>query len=189
MVAATDSTARVAAESALAMLLSLAREIPRLSNLTKQGRWVRTVFHELPGRRLGLVGFGPVARQVSDLARAFGLECVVCDSNADEDGAERDGVRFVGRDELFRTSHYLALVDASAPFTALTADDLAQLPEGAILVATVPDALPVSAVEAALGNGALAGVGFCLTEAEPDHPLTRFDNVVVLPAPGGRFEG
>lgn len=176
--------ARAVAESCLALLLTLAREVPRLSAVTKQGRWVRTVFHELPGRTLGLSGFGPAARELAGAAAAFGLERIACAAEADAAEAEKIGVKQVSFEELLRQSHYLVIADKPAgSMPTIGAAELALLPDGAFVVSAAPDAFSADAVAKTLEEGKLAGVGACLASPAADNPLFRFENFICIDSP------
>src|SRR4030095_653776 len=59
------------AEHTMAMILSLARQIPQASASTRAGRWEKTRFLgvELMGKTLGIVGLGRIGTAVAQRAR------------------------------------------------------------------------------------------------------------------------
>ena len=69
------------AELALALLLALARNIAPADASMKAGSWDRKSFAgvELHGKRLGVVGFGRIGREVAARCRAFGMEVLAFD--------------------------------------------------------------------------------------------------------------
>ncbi len=182
-----NTSARTEAETALALLMCLAREIPRLSDTTKTGKWVRTVFHELPGRTLGLLGFGPAAQCLAGMLGGFGLKCLASASVPDSKAAERLGVRLVGLDELIRESHYLSIhlkgnCNGQPVLAAAALDSMA---EGGIIVNVSDESfVDTAAIGERLENGRLAGYGVCLAGPATDHPLYRFANFICLPRAG-----
>jgi D-3-phosphoglycerate dehydrogenase len=69
------------AELAMALLLSLARNIASADASMKAEKWDRKSFAgvELSGKRLGIVGLGRIGREVAARARAFGMEVAAFD--------------------------------------------------------------------------------------------------------------
>ena len=75
------ATASVAQHTML-LLLALARSLLPAERSARDGSWSRSPFFcvlghpavELGGRRLGIVGYGELGREVARLARAFGME-------------------------------------------------------------------------------------------------------------------
>ena len=64
------------AELVFGLLLGFERHVAEAVGELRQGRWEKTRFagHEVAGRRMGLVGFGRIAREVATRARAFQME-------------------------------------------------------------------------------------------------------------------
>ncbi|MBI5710513.1 MAG: phosphoglycerate dehydrogenase, partial [Candidatus Eisenbacteria bacterium] len=64
------------AELTFGLLLALERHLVPAAGDLRRGVWEKTRYQgrELAGRRLGLVGFGRIGREVALRARAFGLE-------------------------------------------------------------------------------------------------------------------
>lgn len=69
------------AEHAFALLLALVRKIPAAHNSLLQGQWNRAAYigTELAGKKLGVVGFGRIGRDIAARARAFGMEILAYD--------------------------------------------------------------------------------------------------------------
>lgn len=69
------------AEHALALLLSLVRKIPAAHTSLLQGKWDRASFigTQLSGKKLGVVGFGRIGREIAARARAFGMQILAYD--------------------------------------------------------------------------------------------------------------
>ncbi|MXY72586.1 MAG: phosphoglycerate dehydrogenase, partial [Dehalococcoidia bacterium] len=70
-----------AAEHAFALLVALARHIPRADRSLRGGEWRRRDFMgaELRGHTLGLVGFGPIGSEMARRALAFEMNVVAHD--------------------------------------------------------------------------------------------------------------
>src|SRR6266699_7340161 len=74
-------------DHAMALLLALARKIPRSNALVQSGRWEMPAvvpIHRLAGRALGLVGFGNIPRVLAPKAKAIGLRVVAHDPFASQ---------------------------------------------------------------------------------------------------------
>ena len=75
---AADANAPAVAEHTLALIFALGRDIVTLAARTRAGAWDREGYsgREISGRRLGLVGFGRIARLVAAKARAVGMDVI-----------------------------------------------------------------------------------------------------------------
>jgi len=92
---------------------------------------------ELMGKKLGILAFGNVGRNVARIAKGFGMDVYAFDEYVPADAIESAGVHAVGsRDELFRVSDVLSLHIPATPETikSINYDVCSQLPKGAILV-------------------------------------------------------
>jgi D-3-phosphoglycerate dehydrogenase len=99
------------AELSIALMLSLARQIPTAHALTSEGSWERKRFMgiELYQKTLGLVGFGNVARLVAERAKAFGMHVIAFDPFLDASQILEHGVSKVSEPELFAHSDFISL--------------------------------------------------------------------------------
>ncbi len=81
VVNAPQSNVITAAEHTMALLLALARNIPRAHASLTGGAWERSKFSgvELHGKTLGVLGFGRIGQLVAQRARAFGMHVVAYD--------------------------------------------------------------------------------------------------------------
>ena len=64
-------------DHAMALILSLARKIPRLDQEVKKRGWDRNIgpqMYRLNGQKLGLIGFGKIAQLIVPKAQGFGLQ-------------------------------------------------------------------------------------------------------------------
>ena len=193
-----DANSRSVAEHAFALLLSVARKVPQASSAVRAGNWSTTrgdlTGQELNGRRLGLLGFGRIARRVAQIARAFDMEVLAADPQVSDSDALRAGVTIVSPEELFASSEVLSLHAPLVPSTrqVINARTLAVMPRGAILINTARGGLidPVGLLSA-LDSGHLAGAGL---DVLPDEPpvsgdlLVAHERVVVTPHIGGQTE-
>lgn len=93
--------------------------------------------HELMGRRLGLLAFGNVGRNVARIAKGFGMEVSAYDAFVPAEAIEKEGVHACkDQKELFEISDVLSLHIPAAPETikSINYDMVNLMPKGGILV-------------------------------------------------------
>lgn len=172
---ANGANAVSVAEYVIAAILTLLRPLHQATAQTAAGLWGRQGFswQEAAGRRLGLIGFGQIGREVAKRAAALDLYVQAFDPSV----GPHDPVwaRYaVGRAEslaaLLRGSN---IVSFHVPLTAATRGligpaELALLPKGALLInAARGGIVDERALLAALQRGNLAGAAIDVFEQEP----------------------
>lgn len=93
--------------------------------------------HELMGRRLGLLAFGNVGRNVARIAKGFGMEVSAYDAFVPAEAIEKEGVHACkDQKELFEISDVLSLHIPATPETikSINYDMFNLMPKGGILV-------------------------------------------------------
>ena len=94
---------------------------------------------ELIGKKLGLLAFGNVGRNVARIAKGFGMEIYAYDAFCPSEVIEADGVKPVSSaEELYKTCQYISL---HIPATKETKNSighalLSSMPKGAVLINT-----------------------------------------------------
>lgn len=94
---------------------------------------------ELKGKKLGILAFGNVGRNVARIAKGFEMEVLAYDAFCPSDVIEAAGVKAVGSTaELFEQSDIVSLHIPATPETvkSINADLVGKLPKGGILVNT-----------------------------------------------------
>jgi D-3-phosphoglycerate dehydrogenase len=175
---------------AIALLLALARRLPKLQRATGAGRWQPTdakPVRRLSGQTLGLVGFGRIAREVARKAQAFGLRILATDPLVDGETMAAAGVERVELDDLLAEADLVSLHAPLVDETRHLIDKrtLALMQPTAYLVNTSRGGLvDTAALRRALSEGRLAGAGLDVLESEPpgeEEPLLSLENVIVTP--------
>lgn len=170
-----------------ALILSLARQIPREDAAIRAGTWQVSIGTELAGRTLGLLGLGRQGMQVAPIGKAFGMDVIAWSQNLTAERAEAAGVRLATRDELFETSDFVSvhLVYSERTYHLVGARELAQMKRTAYLVNTSRGPLvDEAALIAALAAGEIAGAGLDVYDVEPlpaDSPLLAAPNTILTP--------
>src|SRR5258708_5838412 len=95
VVNAPQSNILSAAEHAIALLISQARNVPQADADLKAGNWRRSRWEgvELHGKTLGIVGLGRVGGLVAQRALAFGMHLIAHDPYVSADRAPQMGLR------------------------------------------------------------------------------------------------
>jgi len=175
------------AEHTVALIMAVTKRLRTTIAIADRGEKAPSVglAMELDGRRLGLVGFGRIARRVAAVGTALGMEVVAHDPYIDD--IEVDGVRLVGLDEVFSSADVVSLHAPGGEATRhmVNAERLASMRPGSALVNCARGSLvDQEALLAALESGHLAGAALDVTEPEPlpvGHPLLGREDVVVTP--------
>ena len=184
------------ADTGFGLLLAITRRIAEAIRLGPDGWAVRERMRheelELEGMVMGIVGFGGTGRAMARRASAFGMSCVAVDERPGEAG---DGVAEVwpaGRlTDLLGASDVVAICCPLTEATSGLFDDsaFAAMKPGAILLnVTRGEVVDGDALVRALESGRLGGAGLDVVPIEPlpaDHPLWRFDHVVMTPHTAG----
>ncbi|MCT2398917.1 hydroxyacid dehydrogenase [Novosphingobium mangrovi (ex Huang et al. 2023)] len=185
------------AEGAVSMMLALLRRSREMDALVREKRWderwgIR--LGDLTGAKVGLIGFGRIARVVARICGAgFGAEVAACDPMVPDAVIRAAGVEpmdlagVLGRD----------VVSIHTPLTDGTRDlidtvELGMMQSHAILVNCSRGGIVNElALADALRSGQIAGAGIDVFEAEPPpatHPLFGMSNCLLSPHVAGVTE-
>jgi phosphoglycerate dehydrogenase-like enzyme len=151
------------------------------------GSWQQTVGTGLEGKRLGVVGFGRLGRQVGRIGQAFGMQVVAWSQNLDAAVAAEEQVEAVSKEALFSSCDVVTVHYKLSPRSSgiVGAAELALMKPSAYLINTSRGPLVDSAaLVAALRSGAIAGAALDVYDIEPlplSDPLRAAPNVVLTP--------
>ncbi|MFQ5699531.1 MAG: phosphoglycerate dehydrogenase [Myxococcota bacterium] len=184
------------AEHAIALMTSLARQIPQATASLKAGRWEKSHFRgiELFERVLGVIGLGHIGSIVADRARGLGMRVIAYDPLVSPERAQRIGVDLVPLDELYATAD---VISVHVPLTKETRglvgrEAFAKMKRGVLLVnAARGGIVDEEALLAALEEGRVARAALDVFSDEPpsaDHPLLARNDVIATPHLGAATE-
>ena len=176
------------ADHTMALLLAMARGVPRMDREVRAGEWhVPTAgIHRIGGRRLALIGVGRIGRRVATRARAFGFEVSAFDPFV-EDWDMPDVSRAGTLAEAVAEADFISL---HAPLTAenhhlIGEESIHEMRRAPVIVNTSRGGLlDLDAVTRALDAGLLSGVALDVTEPEPlpvDHALRAHARALITP--------
>ncbi|HJO34246.1 MAG TPA: phosphoglycerate dehydrogenase [Anaerolineales bacterium] len=184
-----DANVIAVAEHTMAMLLALARHIPRGYTSLRAGRWER---HEILGfqlrdKTIGVIGYGRHGHEVANRAQAFGMDVLAYDPYTDIAHARAHGVSIVPLHELLARadviSLHTSLTDETRNF--INGDTIAQMKIGVhIINCSRAELIDEKALLHALNADKVAGAALdtlCQEPAPPDHPLVQHPNVLAVP--------
>ncbi len=186
---APESNVVTAAEHTLALLLSLARNIPQAHASLVEGRWERSKYSgvELMDKTLGIIGFGRIGQLVAQRAQGFGMRVVAFDPFVGAERYRELGVeKGASSEDVYAVADFITIHLPKTPDTAnwLNAAAFAKMRDGVRVLNVARGGLvDEAALKDALDSGKVAGAALDVFPAEPttEHPLFGYPNVVVTP--------
>ncbi|MCL4301415.1 MAG: hypothetical protein KJ077_37285 [Anaerolineae bacterium] len=183
-----DANTIAVAEHTMALLLALARGLPRADLSLKQGQWEKSKFMGtgLSGKTLGIVGFGRIGREVAARAQAFGMKVIINQRRPTPELNLEAGVESVDLLELLQASDFVTLHVPSKAETKnlIGAEQLAVMKPTAYLINTARGTVvDEAALLAALNEGRLAGAALDVFAEEPaiNNVLAQHERVIATP--------
>lgn len=181
------------AQHVMASILYFANQHHKYNALVMDGSWSKQDMFcilpypitELAGKTLGIIGYGNLGKQVAQLARAFDMNIILCESlhqNTENAASLHDREQAANRKpfaELLATSDYISL---HCPLTATTRQlfslaTFKAMKSTAILINTARgDIVDTQALLTALDHGIIAGAALDVFSQEPlasDHALLQ----------------
>ena len=193
-----EASTEAVAELTVALMLSLARAIPRADGALKEGRWLKRELMgwELAGRTLGIIGFGRIGQRVAEICSALKMRILAYRRTRPpglEEVLRRTGARMVPLEELIRSSDIITIHVPLTPQTRhmIGEREISMMKNGAIIINTSRGGvIDEEALLKALKNGKLAAAALDVFEEEPPKgislELARLPNVVATPHIGGQ---
>jgi len=180
------------ANHAIGLLLAGTKKMVLMNNLVKEGRWVEAKQAEPPmqpvyGQILGIIGCGNIGRTTAKKARCFGLEVLGYDPYMDKKLAEEHDIKLTSLPELLQKSDYISVHTALTEETyhLIGEEQFNLMKPGAYFINTSRGpVVDEPALIKALQEKKIAGAGLDVFETEPvepDNPLLKMDNVIVMP--------
>jgi len=182
------STSLAVAEHTLALLLALARSLPRLDAAMKSGQWLKKELHgvELYGKTLGLVGVGNIGKEVAARAAALGMHVLGYDPLLSDEVLRQRGTEPVTLGELYARADFISLHVPLNPETRglINGQTLGMMKRGVRLVCTARGGIiDETALLGALESGQVAGAALDVFTKEPPGltALVAHPNVIATP--------
>ncbi len=195
VVNAPTSNIHSAAEHALALLLSAARQIPAADASLREHAWKRSSFSgtEIFGKTVGVVGLGRIGQLVAQRLAAFEAHIVAYDPYVSAARAAQLGIELLSLEDLLGRADFISVHLPKTPETAGLIDKaaLAKTKPGVIIVNAARGGLiDEAALAEAITSGHVRAAGLDVYSKEPctDSPLFELSQAVVTPHLGASTE-
>ncbi len=176
------------AELTMAMMQSLARNIPQANASLRAGKWDKKAYKgvELRDKVLGVIGLGRIGSAVAKRAQGMEMQVVAYDPYITEEKAEMQGVKLISLEDLFKTADFITV---HMPLTResknmLGKEAFALMKPGVRIVNCARGGVvDETALYEAMKSGRVAGAALDVFEKEPntDSPLFELNNFIATP--------
>lgn len=174
----------------IALIMALARGIPFLSQSTRNGTWNPAAWgpiYRLKDQTLGILGLGRIGQATAEKGRGLGLKVIAYDPFANQEVADKLGVRLVDLDTVARESDYISLHSPLLDSTRhiVNADFLGKMkPTAYIVNAARGPLIDEDALLEAVRSRKIAGAGLDVLATEPidpNSPLLKEERILITP--------
>jgi D-3-phosphoglycerate dehydrogenase len=177
------------AEHAIAMLLSMVRNIPQANISMKARKWEKKQFMgtEVLNKTLGIIGMGQIGSVVAERAKGLSMSVVAFDPFVSPKAAERLGVDLVSMDDLFAQADFITIhtVKNEETIDLINKNSFAKMKDGVRIINCARGGLINEAdLYDAITSGKVASAALDVYAEEPapeDHPLVGLDQVICTP--------
>lgn len=192
VISGNDVFAKSVAEGCLCYTLAALRRLEHYMDVMRTGGFKETVFYNrgLFGKKLGIVGFGAIARHYLNLVRWFDLEVLIYSSHLSDEEAAKYGGRTASLEEIFSECDVISIHASNTPKTRgmITRELMERMKPDALLVNTARGAV---IDEPAMFEMLLAGKFYAALDVyaeeppAPDAPIRQCKNALLMPHMGG----
>lgn len=188
VVNAPNGNINSAAEHTIAMLMSLARNIPQAYHSLKNGKWDRKSYIgvELKGKTLGIIGLGRIGTEVARRAKGERMNVIAYDPFLTEEKAENLGIGYATFEEVLQTADFITVHTPLLKETRhmINKDAFAMMKDNVrIINCARGGVIDEDALYDAIVSGKVAGAAIDVFEEEPavGHKLLELDQVIATP--------
>src|SRR5690625_4335968 len=187
-----DVLTETTADLTFALLMATARRLIEASNTIYNDQWgdwspFMLVGTDIHNKTIGIVGMGRIGLAVARRAKGFNMNILYHNRSQNRDGEKEVNATYVSFELLLKQSDFVVFL---APFTKQTADlfderAFKQMKSSAIFInVSRGGVVDERALFQALENKTIRAAGLDVFKQEPIssiHPLTKLNNVVLLP--------
>lgn len=177
------------AEHAIALILSLARQIPQATASTKAGKWEKNKYMgvELYNKTLGIIGMGQIGSYVARLARGLMMNLIAFDPYLSQENAKNMGMELVDLRELYKRADIITI---HTPLTnetrhLINRSTINEMKDGVMIINCARGGIiNEDDLYEALKSGKVAGAALDVFEKEPvdpANPLLTLGNFICTP--------
>jgi D-3-phosphoglycerate dehydrogenase len=183
-----DGNVITTAEHAIAMMMSLTRNIPRGTATLKNGQWEKKKLQgrEIFNKTLGVIGYGKIGSIVASRARGLQMKVIVCDPFVTSEQVQKAGLAAVSMEELFAQADYITVHVPKLKNTTnlLNKETFDKMKDGVMVINCARGGIVnESDLYDAMKSGKVAGAALDVFESEPpgESPLFTMDNFICTP--------
>jgi len=187
-----DVLTETTADLTFALLMATARRLIEASNTIYNDQWgdwspFMLVGTDIHNKTIGIVGMGRIGLAVARRAKGFNMNILYHNRSQNRDAEKEVNATYVSFEQLLKQSDFVVSL---APFTKQTADlfderAFKQMKSSAIFInVSRGGVVDERALFQALENKTIRAAGLDVFKQEPIssiHPLTKLNNVVLLP--------
>lgn len=184
-----------AAEHTIAMMMSMARNIPQANASMKDGKWERKKFMgvEVNGKTLGVIGLGRIGTEVAKRAQGLNMNIIGFDPYISGEKAKELGIKLATVNEIAQAADFITV---HTPLTKETRNilDIDQFnimkKNARIINCARGGIINEEALAQALQSGKIAGAALDVYVHEPptEKSLLECDNMIMTPHLGASTE-
>lgn len=183
------------AEHAIALMMSMSRNIPQANASLKNKQWAPKNFMgvELHEKTLGIVGLGRIGSVVAERAKAFHMKVLVHDPFITKERAEKAGVESVELKDLLQRADYISLHTPSIPGKALLGKEEFDMMKPGVRIVNcargqlIEEQALIDAIKSKKVAQAALDV-FAKEPLSPDSPLLEMEQIICTPHLGASTE-
>jgi len=181
------------ADTAFALMLSVARRVVEADNYVRGGKWtipwtpMMMVGYDVYGKTLGIYGLGRIGYAVAKRAKGFGMRLIYYDAIRNEKAEKELGIEYMPFEEVLKQCDFLTVHVPLLPETRNSVGEkqFALMKKTAFLINNARGPIvDEPALIKALQEKTIAGAGLDVFWHEPiekGNPLLKMSNVVILP--------
>jgi len=188
VVNAPDGNTNSAAEHSIAMLMSLARNIPQAFHSLKNKKWDRKTFIgvEVKNKTLGVLGFGRIGQEVAFRAKGQRMNVIAYDPFLTAEKAEKLGVQFGSVEEVIKAADFITVHTPLLKETRhlINKEAFEKMKDGVQIINCARGGIiDEDALYDAIMSGKVAGAALDVFEEEPfvEHKLLTLPQVIATP--------
>lgn len=142
------------------------------------------------GKKVGIVGFGAIAKHFVEMTRYFGNEVLIYSSHLTDEEAAKYGARTATLEEIFSQCDVISIHAGRTPKTVgmVSRQLMEMMKPDALLVNTARGQIidEPAMVELLQQKRFYAAIDvLCVEPADPDHPIRKCENALLMPHMGG----
>jgi D-3-phosphoglycerate dehydrogenase len=184
-----EGNTTAAAEHTVALMLAMARHIPKADISVKEGKWERSKLTgcEVFNKTLGIIGFGKIGIRVAKAAHSMGMKVLVCDPFVTKEKVEEFGASYIrSLDEFWPLCDFITIHVPKTKETSylINKNTLNRMKPGVKIINCARGGIiDEQALKEALESGQVGAAAIDVFEKEPilpDSPLLSCTGDIIL---------